>query len=181
MLDTTPANYVNASLITALRNMTSLRKLVLYIGGDSDILDGCTFKLEALSCDFAHDESFRKFLNNQPSLTSVEFMRGDEDFSDLEATYLPNLTKVSASFYSLTYLLPGRPVSEVIVLGRDDEFSDLSVFTLSTSPILKLVIYYPHLYPKSTHLLASIFPSLTHLLMAIEKDRVRRPPLLLIW
>src|ERR1700733_2383747 len=63
-LDAAPVNYVNAHLSTALRNMTSLRKLSLFIGGDSDILDGCTFKLEALYGDFAHGESFRKFLNS---------------------------------------------------------------------------------------------------------------------
>jgi hypothetical protein len=146
--------------------MTSLRKLTLFNGGDSDILDGCTFKLETFSSDFTLGESFRKFLNSQPSLTSVDFLRRYDGFYNLEATCLPNLTQVTAWFSSLTYLIPGRPINEVISLGTvEGGFSDLGFFTLSTSPILKLAIDYSHLYPKSAHLLASIFPSFTHLLM----------------
>ena len=176
-----PVKYVNKTLAKALRNMTSLRKLVLIVGGGLDVLDGCTFKLEALAGDFTHDESFRKFLNSQPSLTSVDFLRRYDDFSNLEATCLPNLTQVTAWFSSLTYLIPGRPVNEVISLGpADGSSSDLSFFTLSTSPILKLAIDYSCLYPKSAHLLASIFPSLTHLLIESRTYTVRGPPLLFI-
>jgi len=153
--------------------------LALFIGGDSNILDGCTFKLEAFSSDFTYSESFRKFLNSQPSLTSVDFAR-DLDLSGLEATCLPNLNTVAAWFSSLTYLIPGRPVSEVISFGvADDDFSDLSFFTLSTTPILKLAIDYSFLYPNSTHL-ASIFPSLTHLSIVTATKTVRGPPLLFI-
>src|ERR1700728_3745559 len=97
--------------------MTSLRKLMLFNGGDSDILDGCTFKLETFSSDFTLGESFRKFLNSQPSLASVDFLRRYDDFSNLKATCLPDLTQVAASFSLLTYLIPGRPVDEVISLG----------------------------------------------------------------
>ena len=177
MLETTSANYVNKSLAKALRNMTSLRQLELYIGKDSDILDGCTFKLEAFSGDFAYNKSFRKFLNSQPSLTCVDFLREHNDLSDLEATCLPNLTQVAADFSSLTHLIPGRPVDEVISHGpAEGGFSDLSFFTFSTSPILKLMINYLCLYPKPTHLLASIFPSLNHLFMVMETNRVRGPP-----
>jgi hypothetical protein len=176
-----PAKYVNKPLAKALRSMTSLRKLLLIIGGGSDILDGCTFKLEFLCGDFIHDKSFRKFLNSQPSLTSLSIVRKHDDFSDLEATCLPNLSRVTASFSSLPNFVPGRPVSEVISLVfPDDDISDLSFFTLSTSPILKLVIDYFGLYPKSTHLLASIFPSLTHLLIMAKTDIVRGPPHLFI-
>ena len=174
-------NYVNASLTTALRNMTSLRKLVLFVGGGLDILDGCTFKLEALVGDFIQGESLRKFLNSQPTLTSVYFWRPLHNLSDLEATCLPNLTQVTAYVPSLAYLIPGRPVSEVIALGlADDGIIDLSLFTLSTSPILKLLIDYSYLYPKSTHLLATTFPSLTHLFIVMPTDTVRGPTLLFI-
>jgi hypothetical protein len=156
--------------------MTPLRKLALFIGGYSNILDGCTFKLEAFSSDFTYGESFRKFLNSQPSLTSVDFVR-QIDLAGLEATCLPNLTKVAAWIPSLTYLIPGRPVSEVFSFGPENGgLSDLSFFTLSTSPILKLAIDYSCLYPKSTHFLASIFPSLTHLLIIRRTDTVRGPP-----
>jgi hypothetical protein len=173
-LDATPASYVNTSLITALRNMTSLRKLVLYISKDSGILDGRTFKLEALSGDFAYKKYFRKFFNSQPG---VDFLKPHNDFSDLEAICFPNLTQITSSFSSLTYLIPGRPVSEVISLGpAEGGSSDLSFFTLSTSPILKLAIDYSCLYPKSTHLLTSIFPSLTHLFIVTEIHTVRGPP-----
>jgi hypothetical protein len=178
--DAPPVKYVNKSLAKALRNMTSLRKLALFIGGGSGILDGCTFKLETLVGDFIHDKSFRKFLNSQPSLTSLSIVRKRDDFSDLEAARLPNLTQVAAPYSSLKYLIPGRPVSGVNLLAfAGDDISDLSFFTLSTSPILKLMIDYFGLYPKSTHLLASIFPSLTHLLIS-ETDPVCRPPLLFI-
>jgi hypothetical protein len=178
------ASDVNAYLATSLRDLTSLRNLSLFKCEDSDILDGCTFKLETLSSDFALDESFRKFLNSQPSLTGVDLLRPYDDFSNLEVTCLPNLTQVTAWFASLTYLIPGRPVSEVISLGRAEDGRpndlDLGFFTLSTSPILKLAIDYSCLYPKSAHLLASIFPSLTHLLMVTRTHTVRWPPLLFI-
>jgi hypothetical protein len=181
MIDATPLDYANAPLAIALRSMTSLRKLVLFIGGSSDILDGCTFKLEVLCGDFIHSESLSKFLNSQPSLTNVSFLRLRHGLPNLETTCLPNLTLVAASFTSLTHLIPGRPVSEVTSLGlADDGFYDLSFFTLSTSPILKLAIDYFCLYPDSTHLLASIFPSLTHLLMITEAHTVRGPPLLFV-
>jgi hypothetical protein len=180
VIEALPVKYVNKSLAKGLRNMTSLRELALFIGGGSDILAGCTFKLEALSGDFIHNKSFRKFLNSQPSLTSLSIFRERDDFSDLEATRLPNLTRVFAPFTSLRYLIPGRPVSEVYsFVFADDGFSDLSFFTLSTSPILKLAIQYFGLYPKFAHLLASIFPSLTHLLIIAETETVCKPPLLL--
>jgi hypothetical protein len=178
MFNATPVIHESKSLAKALRNMTSLRKLALFIAKNSDILDGCTFKLEALSGDFAYDESFHKFLNSQPSLTSVSFLKPHNDFSDLEVTCLPNLTQVTSSFSSLAYLIPGRPVIEVISIGTAGSgSSDLSFFTLSASPIQKLAIDYICLYPKSTHLLTSIFPSLTHLFIVTEKDTVRGPPL----
>jgi hypothetical protein len=184
----TPVNYVKKTLAKALRNMTSLRNLKLLMGRDSNILDGCSFKLEVFSSDFAYDKSLRKFLNRQPSLTSIEFLNEHNDLSDLAATCLPNLTQITASFSSLKYLIPGRPISDVsrhlsdVIrhLSPDDHPDDLNFFTLSTSPILKLSTTYSCLYPTSTHLLASIFPSLTHLSITTRKYEVRGPPLLFI-
>ena len=176
-----PVNYVKKTLAKALRNMTSLRNLKLLMGRDSNILDGCTFKLEVFSSDFAYDKSLRKFLNRQPSLTTIEFLKEDNDLSNLEATCLPNLTQVTASFSSLKYIIPGRPISDVSRhLITDDSPDDLNFFTLSTSPILKLTTTYSCLYPTSTHLLASIFPSLTHLSITTRKYEVRGPLLLFI-
>src|ERR1700733_4779631 len=52
-----PVKYMNKTLAKALRNMTSLRKLALFIGGGSNILDRYTFKPEALAGDFIHRKS----------------------------------------------------------------------------------------------------------------------------
>ena len=172
---------MNAYLAVALRNMTSLRNLALSIEGDSDILDGCTFKLETFSSSFIFGKSFRKFLNSQPSLKSIKSMKRRNKISDLETMCLPNLTQVTAWFSSLPYLIPGRPVSDVISIGpAKDDFSDLNFFTLSTSPVLKLMIEYSCLYPKSARLLASIFPSLTHLSIATQTHEVCGPLFLFI-
>jgi hypothetical protein len=66
----------------------------------------------------------------------------------------------------LRILIPGRPVREVIVisLSRIDS-TDLSFFTLSTTPIQKLYTHYNMLYPKPVSLLVSIFPSLVYLVV----------------
>jgi F-box domain len=57
-------------LATALRNMSSLRRLGY--GGFSDdasILDGCTFELDSFETTFPYSESLHKFLSGQSSLT----------------------------------------------------------------------------------------------------------------
>src|ERR1700733_7416951 len=55
-------------LATALRNMSSLRSLVLVNIDDISILEGCTFKLESFSCEFPYSESLQQFLISQPSI-----------------------------------------------------------------------------------------------------------------
>src|ERR1700728_4493292 len=50
-------------LAKILRNMTSLRSLALSdLGSVSNLMDGCTFKLESLSCFYNFDEPLHKFL-----------------------------------------------------------------------------------------------------------------------
>jgi hypothetical protein len=104
-----------------------------------------------------------------------------EDFEEIEeteeivvefgATFLPNLTQVTTNFSWLSQIIPDRPVSEVGCIGcaNDADSVDLIFFTRSTAPIQKITIDYTYLYPKSGQLLASIFPSLTHL--AIDVNR----------
>src|ERR1700721_2933049 len=58
-------------LATALRNMSSLRRLDLLGSGDVSILDGCTFKLDSFVCDFPYSKSLQKFLNSQPGLPDI--------------------------------------------------------------------------------------------------------------
>src|ERR1700728_1566766 len=96
-------------LATALRNMTSLRILKLPYVYNMDILDGCTFKLDSFECTHLEhcDESFPKFLSSQPSLKYVKFPI-DLVSSPLEATCLPNLTRINARFSLLPDLIPGR-------------------------------------------------------------------------
>ena len=172
------AFYFNPEIIgKALRNMSSLRSLVLHSSNQfSYILDGCTFKLDSFTSNFSYDESLRKFLNSQPSLTHIEFLAYEHEIPELEfeATCLPNLIRVSAPFSWLPLLIPGRPVSEVKVTVPPQFTEDLSFFTLSTVPVQKLAIVYSLLYPKPGHLLALNFPSLVHLTIRMEMgDTVR--------
>jgi hypothetical protein len=151
-------------LSTALRNMSSLRSLDLWDSGDVPILEGCTFKLESFYCDFPYSESLQQFLNSQPTITDIALYNDYEPFPPFDERCLPNLTRVMAHPSWLGILIPGRPVREVIMLllpGIDS--TDLSFFTLSTTPIQKLRIDYNMLYPKPVSLLVSTFPSLVHL------------------
>jgi hypothetical protein len=171
-------------LATALQNMSSLRRLVLDGNNDdASILDGCTFKLDSLNCVFGHSESLQKFLNGQSSLTKFEIFDIAGCPPPFEETFLPNLTQVKAKPSWVHMLVPGRPVREVILYDPCDEDYpiDFSIFTLSTAPIQKLEIAYRLLYPTPGSHLASIFPSLEHLvILAHYMDRaVRIHPLYL--
>jgi hypothetical protein len=151
-------------LAMVLRNMSSLRSLYLgRIENGPSILDGCTFKLDSLTCSFPYSESLRKFLNSQPSLTNLTIWGEYESLSPFDERCLPNLTCIKALPSWLGVLVPGRPVREVIVIKDLILNIDLSLFTLSTTPIQKLSIDFHMLYPKPGSLIVSIFPSLVHL------------------
>jgi hypothetical protein len=174
-----------------LRNMSSLRILVLYLDDrNPNILDGCTFKLDSFSSNLYCDEYFLKFLNSQPSLTDVKMpdlspveLRTIYDRSTaFDATCLPNLTRVSAQVAWLRRLVPGRPVIEVdisVFPVIDEDFIDWNFFTLSTAPILKLTMPHGFICGKPAEFLASSFPSLVHLSINIMQGLydidVRRP------
>ena len=165
--------FYSDNLPMALRNMTSLRILKLSGAFHMDILDGCTFKLDSFECNHLENcgESFPKFLNSQPSLKNVKLPLhfGSIASSSLEVTCLPNLTRINARFSSLPYLIPGRPLNEVISSGSawNEDSIDLSFFALSTTPIQKLSIDYSYLYPTPMDLLASFLPSLTHFKLTV--------------
>jgi hypothetical protein len=155
------------NLDMALKNMSSLRRLCLWHIDDASILDGCTFKLDSFAYSFHYDESLRKFLNSQPSLTEIEF-HVDSQYSDsrFEATCLPNLTRVAAHPPWIRTFIQGRPVREVeMFLPWPQGFFNLNSFTLSTAPIQKLSIPCVYLYPEPISILVSIFPSLVHLIL----------------
>jgi hypothetical protein len=159
-------------LAMALRNMTSLSRLKLWSAIDADILDGCTFKLDSFDCASLklYGECFQNFLSSQPNLKCVNLPPFfDYTMSPLEATCLPNLTRINARFPWLPYLIPGRPLNEVISNGCTsyEHPIDLSFFTLSTAPIQKLGIDYSYLHPTPLHLLASFLPSLTHFTLTV--------------
>jgi F-box-like len=165
------ARYSDPDLAMAFRNMTSLRILKLSSLFHMDILDGCTFKLDSFECNCVHNHngSYQKFLSNQPSLKNVTFPV-NFDPKLLDATCLPNLTRISAMFYLLPNLIPGRALNEVISYGytEKDDSIDLGVLALSTTPIQKLTIDYSSLYPTPVHLLASFLPSLTHFTLTVS-------------
>jgi hypothetical protein len=154
-----------SELATALRNMSSLRRLSLDIMGDDvSILDGCTFKLESFACSFPYSESLQNFLNSQPSLTGITLYADYEPLSPFDERCLPNLTRVSAHPSWLCILIPGRRVRDVLMFTPlSIDSTDLSFFTLSTTPIQKLRVDYDMLYPKPVSLLVSTFPSLVDL------------------
>jgi hypothetical protein len=134
-------------------------------------------------------ELFRVFLNlinlRHLSLSGHTVPTVDDALPKLGVTCLPNLTRVTAPYYWLSQLIPNRPVKEVTSLGYSHDPVDLSFFTLSTSPIQKIVINASGLYPKSGQYLASIFPSVTYLLIDTSipfapNPIVCEPPFLLI-
>jgi hypothetical protein len=151
-------------LATALRNMTSLRRLNLRGSNDVSILDGCTFKLDSFQTTLRYSESLHKFLNSQPSITNLTICGDYEPLLPLDERCLPKLTRVTATPSLLGILIPGRPVREVIMFSLSNiDSTDLSFFTLSTTPIQKLRIRYDMLYPNPVSLVVSTFPSLVHL------------------
>jgi hypothetical protein len=148
----------------SLQNMTCLRSLRLDDPYFS-ILDGCTFKLDSFSSACFYSRALHRFLCSQPSLTDVSFgIFGHSHVSEL-GQCLPNVTRITTHFSRLPHIIPNRPVSQVVSYGSISHNAsvDLSIFTLSTAPIQKLAIHYTHLYSAPLQLLASIFPSLTHL------------------
>jgi hypothetical protein len=163
--------YEPPSLAKALRNISSLRRLCLYLGHlkSPTLLEGCTFKLDSLSFRLPFDEPLRKFLNSQPSLTCVSFIYRIGSWLPFEETCLPNLTRVAAESACLSQLIPGRPVSEVTLIDLYPVWSHFTCFTLSTVPIWKLEINDRFLRSCTTLApLAPIFPSLTHLTLSID-------------
>jgi hypothetical protein len=172
-------------LLRIFPNMINLRHLRLGNGINLNVLEGCTSALASFTC--FRDSQFQqlhRFLARQPSVINFTLMQNDiGDWPELGVTCLPNLTRVDAPFSTLSRLIPNRPVKEVTALRYSGDFFDLSFFTLSTSPIQKLVIHNGCLYPKSGEYLASIFPSLTHLSIDTRIARVPivcEPPVLLI-
>jgi hypothetical protein len=160
-------------LATALRNMSSLRRLG-YDGfsDDASILDGCTFKLDSFKTTFPYSESLQNFLNSQSSLTKFTIYDGVVRHPPpFKETFLPNLTRVRAAPCWVHMLIPGRPVRDVEVFepGEKEDPIDFSIFTFSTAPIRKLQISYHALYPTPGSRLASIFPSLEHLAIETRK------------
>jgi len=164
------SSYNNPDLAMALRNMTSLRILKLSGVFHVNILDGCTFKLDSFEYAYLthHDESLPIFLSSQPSLKYVTLPNYAVS-PPLDATCLPNLTRINVTFPWLRDLIPGRPLNEVIIVGgtSNKRSIDWSFFALSTTPIQKLTIDYSFLYSTPIHLLAPFLPSLTHFTLKI--------------
>jgi hypothetical protein len=165
-------------LAKVLRNMTSLRNLSLgFLGSVSNLMDGCTFKLESLSCFYDLDESLHKFLCSQPSLTTLRIYAMVMKVPELETTCLPNLTNLAAWFHRIPNLICGRPVSDVIVIGDSEigNFGDhnFDYSVLSAAPIRNLWISYEFLFPTPAPILASITPSLVHLSISIPERFIR--------
>jgi hypothetical protein len=158
-------NWEERELRKSFQNMTCLRILHIYTHTDLSFLEGCTFNLVSFACGRFHPERIHQFLRSQPSLTHVSLGKSRGGNPDFDATCLPNLTRIVTHISLLPHLIPNRPVKEVIVQGYSDVANpvDMSFFTLSTTPIQKLAIKDLYLYPKPIQLLASIFPSITHL------------------
>jgi hypothetical protein len=154
-------------LPTLFQNMIFLRSLSLSVFTDAfSFLSGCSFKLVSFSCDYFYFEPLHHFLLNQPSLTDagLGIFTDKHDPVEFGVTFLPNVTRVTTNFAWLAQIIPDRPVSEVNCTGYANlDPVDLTFFTRSAAPIKKISINHTYLYPKSGQLLASIFPSLTHL------------------
>jgi len=161
--------------------MSSLRRLILGVSiQDLSILDGCTFKLDTFSCDCPHSGPLRRFINSQPNLTDITLhtpLNHLPKTLPFKETCFPNLTRIRTEPFWLSILIPGRPVREVTVHRSWRTYSfDFSFFALSTAPIQKLNIPYNILSREPVSLLASIFPSLVHLILDATCCSVRITP-----
>jgi len=158
-------NWKKSELRKSFQNMTGLRILHIYSHTDLSFLEGCTFDLVSFACGNFYPEPLHRFLHSQPNLTHVSLGESCGGNPDFDATCLPNMTRIVTHLSLLPHLIPKRPVKEVIVHGYKDDANpvDLSFFTLSTTPIQKLAIGDLYFYPNPIQLLASIFPSITHL------------------
>jgi hypothetical protein len=180
-------HFYTPELKTSFQNMIFLRSLSLdSFTNDFSFMGGCTFQLVSFACNYFDSEPLHQFLLSQPSLTNVElgvYTDINDSFEfEFGATILPNVTRVTTNFFWLAQIIPDRPVNDVSCMGSvNGDSVDLSFFTRSTAPIQKLSIDYTYLYPKSGQLLASIFPSLTHLTIDVAEpnwfieDVVRGP------
>jgi hypothetical protein len=167
-------------LATVLRNMTSLRSLTLSGHGSvSNLMDGCTFKLKSLACNYDFDESLHKFLCSQPGLTTLRNLAIDKKVPELETTCLPNLTRVTAWFSHIPDLIRGRPVSNVTVMGDESisghfaDHHDFNYSVFSAAPIRKLWISSDFLFPTPASIIASITPSLVFFSMNFTEHFIR--------
>jgi hypothetical protein len=164
----------------SLQSMTHLRNLRVD-DPNYPILDGCTFKLDSFSTDdFYSHEALYRFLCSQPSLTDVKFGKFGDNYVSEWGPCLPNLTRITTHFSCIPHIIRNRPVKAVILYGSLSRSKpiDLSFFTLSTAPIQKLSINRTYLHSVPLQLLASIFPSLTHLTLThtlIEIGMVSEP------
>jgi hypothetical protein len=175
-------------LAKALQNMTCLRHLTLlsFSGSSKNVLDGCVFNLNTITCEFPYSESLLKFLRSQPSLREAHFLTDFlTDFCSPKSLDfgLPNLSRITAPYTWLPHIVPGRPVSDITAIGYPlgRNRVDFSFYALSTVPIQNLAFHYL-LFPNSERLLASIFPSLKYLevnlyleLLSIQNVCVRFP------
>jgi len=146
------------------------------------VLEGCTFKLVEFACVHLTWKPLYQFLLSQPGLTVLELKRlRYYDSREFEATFLPNVTRITAHFNFLRHIIPYRPVNEVTCTGPVYGSVDPSFFKLSAAPIKKLTIDCSCLYPIPGQHLTSIFPSLTHLDIVFDEpnrfseNKVREP------
>jgi hypothetical protein len=160
---------LTAKIAETLEFLPSLRHLGLNVHFNfTHLLNGRTFsfKLESFSFNLYYDTHVQKFLNSQPSLTTIDIrFHQYPPRMEFERKCLPNLTRVTTYFIDAEELIRGRPVSEITCIGEPDERNiTLDFFSLSTAPIRKLTIDIDFLYQGAKPgQLQALFPSLTHL------------------
>ena len=161
-----------AKIAETLEFLPSLRHLGLNVNFNfAYLLNGRTFSLESFSLNLSYGTHLQKFLNSQPSLTTVDFrFHQPSKFylprMEFERKCLPNLTRVTTEFTDAEEFIRGRPVTEITCINAIDIHSNISLdlFALSTAPIRKLTIDYGFLYHGAKPgQLQALFPSLAHL------------------